>query len=212
MLGGGGMATVQAPFSNTRCRQMVSKILIFWKWVLPWLCLISAFQTPTSYKWNDTCPFAFYAVNRVLRFGFWQSEFGFQIVKVPVFRHNNLLQNPTYFTLLEVIYLLSKVQIKYQDASIIVLAVDVLDQSLCVAERPYTKRALSSLSFWSRLRWRRLRCLAGIPNFFKNRVHFQNCRISITPCFSSSELNFLYWWLFLRRECLSNWPKTENYS
>ena len=96
MLGGGGMATVQAPFSNTRCRQMVSKILIFWKWVLPWLCLISAFQTPTSYKWNDTCPFAFYAVNRVLRFGFWQSEFGFQIVKVPVFRHNNLLQNPTY--------------------------------------------------------------------------------------------------------------------
>ena len=96
MLGGGGIATVQAPFSNTRCRQMVSKILIFWKWVLPWLCLISAFQTPTSYKWNDTCPFAFYAVNRVLRFGFWQSEFGFQIVKVPVFRHNNLLQNPTY--------------------------------------------------------------------------------------------------------------------
>ena len=96
MLGGGGMATVQAPFSNTRCRQMVSKILIFWKWVLPWLCLISAFQTPTSYKWNDTGPFAFYAVNRVLRFGFWQSEFGFQIVKVPVFRHNNLLQNPTY--------------------------------------------------------------------------------------------------------------------
>ena len=100
MLGGGGMATVQAPFSNTRCRQMVSKILIFWKWVLPWLCLISAFQTPTSYKWNDTCPFAFYAVNRVLRFGFWQSEFGFQIVKVPVFRHNNLLQNPTKFNLL----------------------------------------------------------------------------------------------------------------
>ena len=96
MLGGGGMATVQAPFSNTRCRQMVSKILIFWKWVLPWLCLISAFQTPTSYKWNDTGPFAFYAVNRVLRFGFWQSKFGFQIVKVPVFRHNNLLQNPTY--------------------------------------------------------------------------------------------------------------------
>ena len=81
--------------SNTRCRQMVSKILIFWKWVLPWLCLISAFQTPTSYKWNDTCPFAFYAVNWVLRFGFWQSEFGFQIVKVPVFRHNNSLQNPT---------------------------------------------------------------------------------------------------------------------
>ena len=57
---------------------------------------------------------------------------------------SNLLQNPTYFTLLEVIYLLSKVQIKYQDASIIVLAVDVLDQSLCVAERPYTKWALSS--------------------------------------------------------------------
>ena len=79
--------------SNTRCRQMVSKILIFWKWVLPWLCLISAFQTPTSYKWNDTCPFAFYAVNRVLRFGVWQSEFGFQIVIVSVFRHNNLLQN-----------------------------------------------------------------------------------------------------------------------
>ena len=50
MLGGGGMATVQAPFSNTRFRQMISKILIFWKWVLPWLCLISAFQTPTSYK------------------------------------------------------------------------------------------------------------------------------------------------------------------
>ena len=96
MLGGGRMATVQVPFSNTRCRQMVSKILIFWKLVLPWLCLISAFQTPTSYKWNDTCPFALYAVNRVLRFGFWQSEFGFQIVKVPVFRHNNLLQNPTY--------------------------------------------------------------------------------------------------------------------
>ena len=45
---------------------------------------------------NETCPFAFYAVNRVLRFGFWQSDFGFQIVKVPVFRHNNLLQNPTY--------------------------------------------------------------------------------------------------------------------
>ena len=153
MLGGGGMATVQAPFSNTRCRQMVSKILIFWKWVLPWLCLISAFQTPTSYKWNDTGPFAFYAVNRVLRFGFWQSEFGFQIVKVPVFRHNNLLQNPTYFTLLEVIYLLSKVQIKYQGASIIVLAVEVLDQSLCVAGRPYTKWALSSLSFQNSMKY-----------------------------------------------------------
>ena len=139
--------------SNTRCRQMVPKIFIFWKWILPWLCLISAFQTPTSYKWNDTCPFAFYAVNRVLRFGFWQSEFGFQIVKVPVFRHNNLLQNPTYFTLLEVIYLLSKVQIKYQDASIIVLAVDVLDQSLCVAERPYTKWALSSLSFQNSMKY-----------------------------------------------------------
>ena len=71
------------------------------------------------------CP---YAVNRVLRFGFWQSEFGFQIVKVPVFRHNNLLQNPTYFTLLEVIYSLSKVLIKYQDASIIV-SLNVLTQN-----------------------------------------------------------------------------------
>ena len=66
---------------------------------------------------------------------------------------SNLLQNPTYFTLLEVIYLLSKVQIKYQDASIIVLAVDVLDQSLCVAERPYTKLALSSLSFQNSMKY-----------------------------------------------------------
>ena len=66
---------------------------------------------------------------------------------------SNLLQNPTYFTLLEVIYLLSKVQIKYQDASIIVLAVDVLDQSLCVAERPYTKWALSSLSFQNSMKY-----------------------------------------------------------
>ena len=95
----------------------------------------------------------------MLRFGFWQSEFGFQIVKVPVFRHNNLLQNPTYCKiqptppLLEVIYLLSKVQIKYQDTSIIVLAVDVLDQSLCVAERPYTKWALSSLSFQNSMKY-----------------------------------------------------------
>ena len=66
---------------------------------------------------------------------------------------SNLLQNPTYFTLLEVIYLLSKVKIKYQDASIIVLAVDVLDQSLCVAERPYTKWALSSLSFQNSMKY-----------------------------------------------------------
>ena len=66
---------------------------------------------------------------------------------------SNLLQNPTYFTLLEVIYLLSKVQIKYQDASIIVLAGDVLDQSLCVAERPYTKWALSSLSFQNSMKY-----------------------------------------------------------
>ena len=66
---------------------------------------------------------------------------------------SNLLQNPTYFTLLEVIYLLSKVQIKYQDASIIVLAVDVLDQSLCVAARPYTKLALSSLSFQNSMKY-----------------------------------------------------------
>ena len=66
---------------------------------------------------------------------------------------SNLLQNPTYFTLLVVIYLLSKVKIKYQDASIIVLAVDVLDQSLCVAERPYTKLALSSLSFQNSMKY-----------------------------------------------------------
>ena len=66
---------------------------------------------------------------------------------------SNLLQNPTYFTLLVVIYLLSKVKIKYQDASIIVLAVDVLDQSLCVAERPYTKWALSSLSFQNSMKY-----------------------------------------------------------
>ena len=66
---------------------------------------------------------------------------------------SKLLQNPTYFTLLEVIYLLSKVQIKYQDASIIVLAVDVLDQSLCVAEHPHTKLALSSLSFQNSIKY-----------------------------------------------------------
>ena len=73
--------------------------------------------------------------------------------KIQLIAKSNLLQNPTYFTLLEVIYLLSKVQIKYQDASIIVLAVDVLDQSLCVAEHPYTKLALSSLSFQNSMKY-----------------------------------------------------------
>ena len=66
--------------------------------------------------------------------------------KIQLIAKSNLLH-------LEVIYLLSKVQIKYQDASIIVLAVDVLDQSLCVAERPYTKLALSSLSFQNSMKY-----------------------------------------------------------
>jgi len=93
---GAGWQQCKRPFLTQGVGRWFQRYWFFWKWGLPWLCLISAFQTPTSYKWNDTCPFAFYAVNRVLRFGFWQSEFGFQIVKVPVFRHNNLLQNPTY--------------------------------------------------------------------------------------------------------------------
>ena len=73
--------------------------------------------------------------------------------KIQLIAKSNLLQNPTYFTLLEVICLLSKVQIKYQDGSIIVLAVDVLDQSLCVAERPYTKWVLFKI-LWS-MAWKR---------------------------------------------------------
>ena len=69
--------------------------------------------------------------------------------KIQLIAKSNLLHlTRSYLFIVKV-----KVQIKYQDASIIVLAVDVLDQSLCVAERPYTKWALSSLSFQNSMKY-----------------------------------------------------------